>query len=514
MALAKKALSVLASALGLAGASVVMSGGPAFFQAPAFGKVEPAVMADTANGGTGSFFVLLNDQADLTELSRISDNKVRSNLIYQALTHKATADQRSLRSVLDARGVRYQPFWVGNFIVVQNGDRSLVQELAGRPDVRLLESNHHVGGISQIEPPEIAQGTDTTEQPPVGPEWGLLNIHAPDVWAQGFTGQGIVIGDADTGQQWDHPALISHYRGYDPETQTVDHNYSWHDSIHNAIGNPCPNDSPAPCDDNAHGTHTAGTTVGDDGAGNQIGVAPGAKWIGCRNMDRGDGQPSRYAECFQWFIAPTDLNGQNPRPDLHPDVINNSWGCPGTEGCAPNSLLTVVNNTQNARIFVEVSNGNSGPNCHSTNDPPAIYANSFSSGAYDINNNLASFSSRGPVQVDFSNRRKPDISGPGVSVRSSIPTNNYANFSGTSMAGPHVVGTVALLWSADPSLYNNPSRVTLTKTILQNTANPTVNVLSGPTTCGTTSTTQIPNNFFGYGRVDAIAAVCSRITCT
>ena len=73
---------------------------------------------------------------------------------------------------------------------------------------------------------------------------------------------------------------------------------------------------------------------GDDGAGNQIGVAPGAKWIGCRNMDQGVGTPATYTECFQFFIAPTDLNGQNPNPTLRPHVMNNSWGCPPSEGCA------------------------------------------------------------------------------------------------------------------------------------------------------------------------------------
>ena len=76
-----------------------------------------------------------------------------------------------------------------------------------------------------------------------------------------------------------------------------------------------------------------GTMVGDDGAGNQIGVAPGAKWIGCRNMNEGDGTPATYSECFQWFIAPTDLNNQFPNPTLAPHVINNSWGCPPSEGC-------------------------------------------------------------------------------------------------------------------------------------------------------------------------------------
>ncbi|PZR96102.1 MAG: hypothetical protein DLM69_11055, partial [Candidatus Chloroheliales bacterium] len=304
--------------------------------------------------------------------------------------------------------------------------------------------------------------------------------------------------------QWDHPAIKPHYRGWNGST--ADHNYNWHDAIHDSTGNPCGNNSMFPCDDYGHGTHTTGTTSGDDGAGNQIGVAPGAKWIGCRNMDQGNGTPARYTECFQWFIAPTDLNGNNPNPALRPDVINNSWGCPPSEGCAAGTLQTIVENTQAAGILVEASAGNSGSACSTVTDPPAIYAASFSSAAYAINNTLASFSSRGPVTVDGSNRRKPDIGGPGVNVRSSVPTNSYANYSGTSMAGPHVVGSVALLWSARPQLERD---ITTTKQILENTANPNIAVTSGPTSCGGIDYHTIPNNHFGYGRVDVLAAVNS-----
>jgi serine protease AprX len=76
-----------------------------------------------------------------------------------------------------------------------------------------------------------------------------------------------------------------------------------------------------------------GTIIGDDGGANQIGVAPGARWIGCRNMEQGAGTPATYSECFQWFMAPTDRQGNNPQPALAPDVINNSWTCPPDEGC-------------------------------------------------------------------------------------------------------------------------------------------------------------------------------------
>src|SRR5207253_1167579 len=200
------------------------------------------------------------------------------------------------------------------------------------------------------------------------------------------------------------------------------------DSIHSG-GGACGPNNQAPCDDNAHGTHTTGTTTGDDGAGNQIGVAPGAKWIGCRNMDQGNGTPATYTECFQFFIAPTDLAGNNPDPTKRPDVMNNSWGCPTSEGCAATTLQTIVHDTVAAGIFVEASAGNSGSSCSTVTDPPALYADAFSTAAYNISNTLASFSSRGPVTADGSNRRKPDIGGPGVNVRSSIPGNTYSSFS-------------------------------------------------------------------------------------
>ena len=202
-----------------------------------------------------------------------------------------------------------------------------------------------------------------------------------------------------------------------------------------------------------------GTMVGDDGGNNQIGVAPGAKWIGCRNMDQGAGTPATYSECFQWFIAPTDLADQNPDPSKAPDVINNSWGCPPSEGCTDATVLqTVVENVRAAGIEVVVSAGNDGSACGTVDAPAAIYDASFSVGATDSTDAIAGFSSRGPVTVDGSNRLKPDISAPGVNVRSSVPGGGYSTFSGTSMAGPHVVGVVALVLSANADARRRPGR--------------------------------------------------------
>jgi len=289
---------------------------------------------------------------------------------------------------------------------------------------------------------------------------------------------------------------------------TVDHNYNWHDAIHTISPlsgdsiNPCGLDVKEPCDDYGHGTHTMGTMIGLDGD-EQIGVAPGAKWCACRNMERGNGSPFTYLECFQWFLAPTDLNNENPDPTLAPHVINNSWGCPKVEGCDSSNfeLLNIaVHNLKVAGTVVVVSAGNDGSGCSSVATPAAIYESSFSVGATAENDTIAGFSSRGPVTVDGSNRLKPNISAPGVRVRSARPGGNYGSASGTSMAGPHVVGLVALIISANPDL---AGKVDIIEDIIKQTAVPKTT----DQMCGDIPGSQVPNNTYGYGRIDALAAV-------
>ena len=251
-----------------------------------------------------------------------------------------------------------------------------------------------------------------------------------------------------------------------------------------------------------HGTHTMGTMVGDDGVGNQIGMAPGAKWIGCRNMKSDYGTPATYAECYQWFIAPTAVDGKDPDPGMAPDVINNSWSCLTTEGCTdPNVLLTVVQSVRAAGIVTVHSAGNAGSSCSTVTNPAAIYAESFSVGATDIGGVIASFSSRGPVKVDGSHRMKPDVSAPGVAVRSSTYSSDtsYGSKSGTSMAAPHVAGLVALVIDANEAFRGEVDAI---ENVIEHSA-------LGKTTsqgCGGDSATAVPNNVYGWGRIDALAA--------
>ncbi|MEL6357879.1 MAG: S8 family serine peptidase, partial [Bacteroidota bacterium] len=338
-------------------------------------------------------------------------------------------------------------------------------------------------------------------------EWGVQRIGAPALWEMGYLGEGVVVGGQDTGYDFRHPTLISKYRGTIPG-DTI-HDYNWHDAIrvlnplHGGGTNPCGLDVTEPCDDNNHGTHTMGTMVGDDGNGNQIGIAPEAKWIACRNMERGYGSPASYIECFEWFLAPTKVDGTEPDPSKAPHVIANSWSCPEMEGCVPENfslMETAINNLRAAGVMVVTSAGNSGSQgCGSVSTPPSIFGAAYAVGATNDQDTIAGFSSRGPVTIDGSNRLQPQVVAPGVNVRSSVRNGAYANFSGTSMAGPHVAGAVALLISAYPNLAGNVEGL---ERIFRESALP----LFSSQNCGDFPGDARPNAVYGYGRIDLIAA--------
>jgi serine protease AprX len=460
----------------------------------ALAKIDAQLLAEARTKGVADFLVVLEEQADLAVAQALPGRVAKGQAVVAALQDTALRSQRSLRHHLRQAGVPHRPFWVANMVWVR-ADAGLIEKLAARDEVRHIAANAEM----RMELPAATKTRQTSAVTQAIP-WGVERIGAPLAWSQGIDGSGIVIGGQDTGYDWTHPALRDHYLGWDGAT--ADHNYHWHDAIHSATANPCGVDSRVPCDDGEHGTHTMGTMVGSDGGQNPIGVAPGARWIGCRNMDKGAGTPATYAECFEWFLAPTDLAGQNPDPRRAPHVINNSWGCTRGEGCTdPAILAAVVNAVRAAGIVVVVSAGNSGPRCGSVSNPAAIYDASFTVGATGPHDEIANFSSRGPVTADGSSRPKPDVVAPGVNVLSSTPGNGYQEFNGTSMAGPHVAGLVALLLQARPELDGN---VTAIEQILRDTAVP----LSSSEDCGATAGL-IPNNTFGAGRVDALAAVNS-----
>jgi subtilisin family serine protease len=435
--------------------------------------VDGQLMAELSGGASTDFFVYLRQGADLSAAANLDSKTAKGAFVHQTLTSLAQASQAGLRGTLAARGIEHTPFWIANAILV-HGDQALVEELAARPEVWRIEPNRE---IPLVEPVSRVAASDPGI---TAVEWGVANINADDVWAQfGVTGQGVVVANIDTGVQHTHPALVGKYRG----TATGSHDYNFFDPA-----NICAGDTP--CDNNGHGTHTMGTMVGDDGGSNQIGVAPGAQWIAAKGCESNSCSEASLLASGQWMVAPTRTDGSAPDPAMAPDVVNNSWG----GGRGDTWYQATINAWVSAGIFPMFSAGNSGPACNTANSPgdnlPA-----YAIGAYDINNNIASFSSRGPSGVSAS-EIKPNAAAPGVSVRSSVPTNGYATASGTSMASPHASGVVALVWSAAPSLRGD---IAGTRVVLDDTARDV-----SATGCGGTVD---DNNIFGEGRLDALAAV-------
>ena len=438
------------------------------------------------NGNHGFYgdrlFVILKDQADLSDVRQIQNIDARRSAAYNELTQFANESQTNLRRTFDSIGVDYTPYYLVNAMEVRGGILARLYLLT-RPEVDRVIPSQRLRPAPPVD--LLALNILFASPPPSGVQWNVSRIGADKVWDEfGVHGEGIVIGQSDSGVDVTHPELSDSYRG-----KTEGNDYNWFDPW---------NGKSTPYDENGHGTHTLGTVLGQNG----IGVAPGAKWFACMNLERGLANPALYLDCMQFMLAPFPQGG-DPFMDGDPtraaDVLNNSWGCPEIEGCDPNALLAAANHLRDAGIFVVVSTGNDGPNCSTVTAPLSLYDSVFSVGAIDHSGNVTEFSSRGPVTADGSNRIKPDIVAPGRDILSALPGGGYGALDGTSMAGPHVVGVVALLWSADPSLIGNIDR---TEQIIIDTAQP----YKGSTSIGCFDGS-VPNAAYGYGVVDVYAAV-------
>ncbi|KPI33045.1 peptidase S8 and S53 subtilisin kexin sedolisin [Actinobacteria bacterium OV450] len=436
-------------------------------------KVEPKLRAQLDDSDKAVFWVYLDSAADLTAAGREKTRTAKAETVLRAKREHAARSQAEVIKALDGAKAEYTSYWIVNAVRVV-GSRKLAGTLAQRPEVARIDADDKVTLPKPAEGKREKAVADAVE-------WNVDRIKAPQVWDQlGVRGEGIVVANIDSGVDYTHPAVNGQYRGKNADG-SYDHNYNWFDPA-----GVCP--TAAPCDNNDHGTHTMGTMVGDDGGANKIGVAPGAKWIAAKGCESNSCSEASLLAAGQWIVAPTDLGGHNPRPDLAPHVVNNSWG----SATHDDWYRQIVDTWRAAGIFPAFSNGNSGPGC-ATSGSPGDYASSYSSGAFDVNGAIASFSSRGAGPGGIV---KPNIAAPGVNVRSSVPGGAYEAFSGTSMASPHTAATVALLWSAAPALEGD---VAQTEQLLNGTAQDTDNGQCGGNAAD--------NNVFGEGKLDAFAAV-------
>ena len=421
-------------------------------------------------------FVILKEQADLSSSITIEDYQERRQNVYDTMVETAESSQRTLQAKLDRYHIHYTPYYLVNAIEVKGG--SLVRLLLEKdPSVDSILDNPQLRPL----PISVEIGEGETALAPEETLWNISMIQADRVIDElNIDGSGIVIGQTDSGVDGNHPELQAAYRGLESGDD-----YNWFDPW---------NHTTTPTDAGGHGTQTLGIILGKN-----IGVAPGAKWIGCANLARNLGSPARYLDCMQFMLAPFPQDGdpfKEGDPDQGAMIVNNSWGCPDVEGCDAEVFESAVYALETAGIFMSSAAGNNGYfGCSSVTDPIAIYEDVFTAGSVNIDGKLSDFSSIGPVTVDGSGRQKPDLLAPGEDILSSYPEGTYSTASGTSFSAPHVSGVVALLWSANPALIGN---IEVTSQILRETAMP---YEGGSPTCGDLT------DAVGSGILDAFAAV-------
>jgi len=426
--------------------------------------------------------ITLTDKADFSVIkTRDKINKRRE--IVKALKNKAGQTQGPLRALLQrSNAARIRPLWINNSIAALVPSR-LVDVIASFPGVESVK----VDAVIYARP--VTPGVTAT------PEWNISAVQADDLWAQGITGNGVVVASMDTGVDYLHPDLNGNWRGgtdswYNPyATDCV--------TIPGVVTcQSCDLNGATPCDAFGHGTGTVGIMTGGDVGGTSIGVAPGAQWIGVKIFADpvGTSLPaallSAIHEGFQWVLAP------GGDPARAPDVVNNSWGFDNIDNCSSlftDGISTVdvrqdVQLVRDAGIAVVFAAGNDGPGA-STSTSPANYPETFSVGATSISNTIASFSSRGPSACDGS--IYPQISAPGVSVKTTDLSfggfSFYTTVQGTSFSAPHVSGAMALLLQAYPSLVSSKMEWAL---------------MTSATDFGTTG----PDDAYGFGLMNILEA--------
>jgi len=460
-----KAKQILGLALGLAtvlGLLPMWAGAALPADPEATNKIESDLLEAFTTEGTADFIVRFVEQPDLSPAYSM-DWDARGEFVYKTLRTAAEHSQARAKADLDSRGVQYRSFIAGNELYVWSGDLAAASRLSELSEVASIQATR----TYDIEPINPAEASAI--------EWNIQDTGAMDFWSTfGVHGEGIRVASISTGVYPNHPALHPHYACGSDYTDPA----CWEDPSNICGG--------TMCDNHGLGSHVTGIMVGDDGGANQIGMAPDATWIACKGCESSSCTTSALNACADWILAP------GGDPANRPHVVASSWGGGGCN----NWYLAKVQAWRAAGTFATFPSGNSGPGCSSLGSP-ADYQESFTSAAHDSSRNVPGFSSRGPSCFGHEPFTKPNISAPGVNIRSAWNDGGYKTSSGTNMASPHSAGAVALLWSCNPAMVGQIDR---TFEVLHRTAAP------GPAgNCGAPPDGE-GNYTYGYGHLNVLAA--------
>ncbi len=465
---------------------------------PRLVTVDQAVQDEMQKSGVATYWVEFNNTADLSPAYSLNWQD-RGWFVYETLKEQADRTQAQAIQMLESSRTTYKSFWINNSILVSQSNNQVLSSLQSLPNVTAISAQKE---YILYEPENLP----TDGNSPKSAEPGLGQVKAPAAWDLGYTGQGLVIANIDTGVRYSHQALVNSYRGNNGDG-TFTHDYNWFNPINHSDN--------VPRDGHiyGHGTHTIGTIVGDDGGNNQIGIAPGAQWFACAGCPDGNCPDSALLACGEFITAPTTTDGSNPNPDMRANVVNNSWGDCGQS--YNNWYEGVINAWLAAGIYPVFANGNS-HNCKYPSNPPlntvgnpartgkvtGVGSSNTTGGTYAVHSNKGPTDNLDTINpTDGYDMLKPQVVAPGSYIRSSYNSGDdaYISNGGTSMSAPHVSGLVALVLQAAPCLLGNYAVI---ENLIESTATPIIYNDGSDLT-----PTNYPNFATGWGEINALAAV-------
>ncbi|NIM19235.1 MAG: S8 family serine peptidase [Candidatus Latescibacteria bacterium] len=450
-------------------------------------KISPGLAAKLTAAQPGEVVTAIVKMRAVANTNRIRGMRAA---VFTELRRTSRESQADLVSYLDSPGTRsrvqkIRQFWIDNIVLVK-ATRDVIESIAARPDVLTVFENFII--TLPPRPEDSAEGKwggpNRAAQQQTQPWDSITRIGAKQVWTTfGLDGTGVVVGGLDTGVDISHPDINGKMVTNNPLDPTYPGGWAEFDSNGDIIPGSVPHDS----DD--HGTHTTGTMIGGNASGYDIGVAPGANLMHGLVIPGGSGTFAQVAGGMEWIIDPDE----NPATDDGAQLVNMSLGATGTYP----EMIAPTDNMVAANVFPSFAIGNSGPS-PSTTASPGNVPSAYGVGATDSSEVIASFSGRGPVTWNsppyVGTWIKPDISAPGVAIYSSVPGGGWEwnGWNGTSMATPHVSGTIALMLQGNPMLTVDQTKLLLSQTAIDY-GDPGM------------------DNSYGWGRVSAFGAVSAAL---